>query len=116
VNRINNDAIQRGLFRSGIPSEQAAAAGTAAQGSFASGLADILNNTEKTDIAARGDAAAQAGNLLGMNRSWDQYTTQRTDQQNAQNAANSRNEAAHQFTYIDPDTGQSYQMDDRYLS
>jgi hypothetical protein len=109
VNSINDDAIRRGMFKSGVPAEATAAAGRAAQGSFASGLADILKGAEQQDMAGRESAANQASSLLGANRSMDQYTQQRIDQERAQRAAAAAN-APKSFTYIDPDTGQSYQM------
>lgn len=111
VNRINDDAIRRGMFRSGIPSEQAAAAGTASQGAFATGLQNILQSAEQQDIAGRESAANQAGNLLGMNRQWDQYTQQRMDAERARRDANQ----PRMFQYMDPDTGQVYEMDESWF-
>jgi hypothetical protein len=105
VRRIDDDAIRRGLFRSGIPSEQAAAAGTAAQGAFSQGLADILSQAEQQDIQGRQFATGQAQQLLGANRSYDQYLQQRID------AARRRGRGGPGVqTIIDPDTGQSYEV------
>lgn len=113
VNRINEDAIRRGLFRSGIPAEAAAATGVGAQNAFAQGLIDILNKAEQQDIAGRESAAGMAGNLLGMNRSWDQYEQQRADEQAARAAANRQEDTS--FDYIDPDTGETYRLDESWF-
>jgi hypothetical protein len=113
VNRINEDAIRRGLFKSGIPAESIAATETGARGALSSGIADILSKAEQQDIAGRESAAGVAGNLLGMNRSWDQYQQQRADEQAARAAAGRTPDTS--FTYIDPDTGESYQMDESWF-
>ncbi|MGE5716721.1 MAG: hypothetical protein ACM369_08745, partial [Acidobacteriota bacterium] len=72
-NRINEDAIRRGLFRSGIPAEGIANVEAAGQGAMASGVADILNAAEAQNIQGRQAAAGTAGELLSANRSWQQY-------------------------------------------
>lgn len=113
VNRINEDAIRRGLFKSGIPSEGIAAAETGARGALSQGIADILSKAEQQDIAGRESAAGTAGNLLGMNRQWDMYEQERADRAAAQAAANRQPDTG--FTYIDPDTGESYQMDESWF-
>lgn len=106
VRRIDDDAIRRGLFRSGIPAEQTAAAGNAAQGAFSQGLADILSQAEGQDIQGRQFATGQASNLLGMNRSFD------AQMQNRIEAARRRGGGGPgTTTIIDPDTGQSYEVD-----
>ena len=108
VDRINSDAARRGIFRSGIPAELAAGAGREAQSSFARGIADVLNNAENVNISERGKAADAAGNLLGMNRSWDQMLQGRFDEAQAQQRAAAAASAAANATrtYIDPETGQ----------
>lgn len=113
VNRINEDAIRRGLFKSGIPAEGVAAAETGARGALSSGIADILSKAEQQDIAGRESAAGTAGNLLGMNRSWDQYQNQRADEAAARAAANQKQDTT--FQYQDPDTGQTYTMDQAWF-
>lgn len=113
VRRINDDAIKRGLFRSGIPAEGIAAAETGARSALSSGIADILSRAEQQDIAGRESAAGTAGNLLGMNRSWDQYEQQRADEQAARAAANRQEDTS--FVYIDPDTGEQFTMDESWF-
>lgn len=113
TNRINEDSIRRGLFKSGIPAESIAATETGARGALSSGISDILGRAEQQDIAGRESAAGTAGNLLGMNRSWDQYSQQRSDEQAARAAANRKEDTG--FTYVDPDTGQEYQMDESWF-
>lgn len=113
VNRINEDAIRRGLFRSGIPAESIAATETGAQSALQSGIADILSSAEQQDIAAKESAGGMAGNLLSENRQWDMYQQQRADEQAARAAANRPEDTS--FMYIDPDTGESYQMDSTWF-
>lgn len=108
---INSDAIARGLFKSGIPAESAANLEGQSQGAISRGVADVLNNAENVNIQGRQAAAGTAGNLLGMNREWDQYTQQRSDAAAARAAAN----APRTFQYIDPDTGQSYELDESWF-
>ena len=105
VNRIDDDAIRRGLFKSGIPSEQTAAAGNAAQGAFSQGLADILSQAENQDIQGKQFATSQGLGLLGQNRAFDSEMMSRAD------AARSRGGGQPGTrTIIDPDTGQSYEV------
>jgi hypothetical protein len=111
INRVNQDAVGRGLYRSGIPAESVANIEGQSQSAIASGVADILNNAENTNIQGRQSAAGTAGNLLASNREWDQYAQQRADAEKARAAAG----APKMFTYIDPDTGQAYQMDESWL-
>ena len=109
--RINDDAIRRGLYKSGIPAEGIANVEAAGQGAMASGISDILNSAEAQNIQGRQAAAGTAGDLLGANRSWTQYQ----DQKAAADAARRAAGAAKTFEYIDPDTGQSYQMDESWF-
>ena len=111
TNAINDDAVRRGLFRSGIPAEGIANVQGQAQGAMARGVADILNNAENQNIQGRQNAAGVASNVLGMNRSWEQYNNERSDAAAARNAAGQ----PQMFTYIDPDTGQSYEMDESWF-
>ena len=111
VRRIDDDAIRRGLFKSGIPAEQAAAAGTAAQGALSSGIADILSKAEQQDIAGRESAAGTAGNLLNANRSWDEQELARQEAARARAAAG----APRTFEYIDPDTGEAFTLDESWF-
>jgi hypothetical protein len=111
-NRINEDAIRRGLYRSGIPAEGIANVEAAGQGAMASGIADILNAAEQQNIQGRQAAAGTAGNLLSANRSWQQYL----DQKAAADAARAGANQPSTFTYIDPETGQSYEMDESWFS
>lgn len=103
VNRVNEDAIGRGLFRSGIASDQAAAAGRSAQGAFASGLQDILQNAEQQNMQARQGAAQGLQGLLESNRGYDQYQQQRADSMRGGGGGGPQT-----FRYIDPDTGEDY--------
>ena len=109
--RINDDAVRRGLYRSGIPAESIAGVEGEAQGAMARGVADILNNAENQNIQGRQNAAGVASNVLGMNRSWEQYNNERSDAAAARAAAG----RPQTFTYIDPDTGQSYEMDESWF-
>jgi len=111
TNQINDDAVRRGLYRSGIPAESIANVQGQAQGAMARGVADILNSAENQNIQGRQNAAGVASNLLGMNRAQSQYEQQRADAAAARNAAN----APQMFTYVDPDTGQSYEMDESWF-
>jgi len=109
--RVNEDAIRRGLFRSGIPAEGIANVEAAGQGAMASGISDILNAAEAQNIQGRQAAAGTAGDLLSANRSWQQYQDQKAAAEAARRAAG----APQTFTYIDPDTGASYQMDESWF-
>ena len=111
TNRINDDAIRRGLYKSGIPAEGIANVEAAGQGAMASGVSDILNSAEAQNIQGRQAAAGTAGDLLGANRSWTQYQ----DQKAAADAARRAAGAAKTFDYVDPDTGQVYQMDESWF-
>jgi hypothetical protein len=113
VQRSDEDLVRRGLFKSGLGAEQAQAIGTGSQNVLSQGIADILSKAEQQDIAGRESAAGTAGNLLGMNREWDQYQQGRADDQAARAAANRTEDTS--FTYEDPDTGQSYQMDESWF-
>lgn len=108
--RIDDDAIRRGLFRSGIPAELRQAAGTSADSAFAQGLADILSQAEGQDIQGRQFATGAATNLLGMNRSFDQSLQSRIDA-----ARRAGGGGPGTTTIIDPDTGQSYEVDQSLL-
>lgn len=109
--RINDDAIRRGLYKSGIPAEGIANVEAAGQGAMASGVSDILNSAEAQNIQGRQAAAGTAGDLLSANRSWTQYQDQKAAAEAARRAAN----APQTFDYIDPDTGQVYQMDESWF-
>jgi hypothetical protein len=111
--RIDDDAIRRGVFRSGIPSEQRAAAGTAAQGAFAKGLADILGGAEDRNAQVRSNSAGMAQSLLGMNRDWDAQEMARQEAAAARAAANKPST----FMYIDPDdpTQTPIEMDESWF-
>jgi hypothetical protein len=111
TNRINEDAVRRGLYRSGIPAEGIANVEAGAQGAIASGVADILNSAENQNIQGRQHAAGVASNVLGMNREQSNWETQRADAAAARAAAG----RPQTFTYIDPDTGQSYEMDESWF-
>jgi hypothetical protein len=111
TNRINEDAIRRGLYKSGIPAEGIANVEAAGQGAMASGVSDILNSAEAQNIQGRQAAAGTAGDLLGANRSWTKYQ----DQKAAADAARRAAGAAKTFDYVDPDTGQVYQMDESWF-
>jgi hypothetical protein len=111
VNRVNDDAIRRGMFKAGTTADRASAAGGYATGAFAKGLADILNGADQRDLAAREMAATQSANLLGMNRQWDATEQQRIDAEKARAAA----AAPKTFQYQDPDTGQVYTMDESWF-
>ena len=113
VRRIDDDAIKRGLFQSGIPSELAGAAETAAQGSFAAGLADILNQAEQQDIQGRQFATQSGLNLLGMNRAYDEAAQARADAMAARGGGGGGGDEM--VTIIDPDTGQAYELPSSYL-
>lgn len=108
---INDDAVRRGLFRSGIPAESIANLRAGSQGAIASGVADILNSAEAQNIQGKQAAAGTGTSLLGMNRDWEQYQNQRADAAAARAAAG----RPQTFTYIDPDTGQSYELDEAWF-
>jgi len=111
TNQINDDAVRRGLYRSGIPAEGIANVQGQAQGAMARGVADILNNAENQNIQGRQNAAGVASNVLGMNRSWEQYNNERSDAAAARAAAG----RPRMFTYIDPETGQATEMDESWF-
>jgi len=104
ANQITDDAIRRGMFRGGDTGARMDAASRTAQGAFATGLGNILQGAEQQDIAARQGAAGELSNLLGMNRAQDQYAQQRADAMRGGGGSPST------FTYIDPDTGESYDI------
>ena len=108
--RIDDDAIRRGLFRSGVPMEARAAANTSADSAFSQGLADILSQAEGQDIQGRQFATGAATNLLGMNRSFDQTLQSRIDA-----ARRAGGGGPGTTTIVDPDTGQSYEVDQSLL-
>lgn len=111
TNQINDDAVRRGLFRSGIPAESIANVQGQAQGAMARGVADVLNAAEQQNIQGRQNAAGVASNLLGLNRDWERWQTERADQQRARAAAN----APRTFRYQDPDTLEWYDMDESWF-
>jgi hypothetical protein len=94
------------LFRSGIPAAQQQALQTSSSNAFSQGLADILSKAEEQDIQGRQFATGAAGNLLGMNRSYDQYLQQQINQARGRGGGGPGT-----TTIIDPDTGQSYEID-----
>ena len=108
--RINDDAIRRGVFQSGIPGAGISAANTSADNAFATGLADILSQAENQDIQGRQFATGAGTNLLGMNRSFDQMMQNRIDA-----ARRSGGGGPGTTTIIDPDTGQSYEVEESLL-
>jgi hypothetical protein len=111
TNAINDDAVRRGLFKSGIPAEGIANVQGQAQGAMARGLADILNSAESQNIQGRQNAGSLATNLLGMNREQSNYEQQRADAAAARAAAN----APKTFDWVDPETGQVFQMDESWF-
>ncbi len=105
--RIDSDAIRRGLFRSGIPAELQTATNNAAQGAFATGLADILGQGEQQDIQGRQFATTAGSSLLGQNRSFDEVRRSEAE------AARGRGRGGPgTSTIIDPDTGESFEVND----
>lgn len=108
---INDDAVRRGLFRSGIPAESIAGLRGKSQGAIASGVADILNSAEAQNIQGKQAAAGTGSDLLGQNRSWEQWQTQRADAQAARNAANQPDT----WEYLDPETGQQVTIDNSWF-
>ena len=108
---INDDAVRRGLFRSGIPAESIAGLRGKSQGAIASGVADILNSAEAQNIQGKQAAAGVGSDLLGQNRNWEQYLNQRSDAAAARAAANQ----PRTFQYTDPDTGQTYEMNEDWF-
>ena len=108
--RINDDAIRRGVFQSGIPGAGISAANTSADSAFATGLADILSQAENQDIQGRQFATGAGTNLLGMNRSFDQTLQNRIDA-----ARRSGGGGPGTTTIIDPDTGQAYEVEQSLL-
>lgn len=108
---INDDAVRRGIFRSGIPAEAITNLRGQSQGAIASGVADILNSAEAQNIQGKQAAAGTGTNLLGMNRDWEQYQTNLAEQRAARAAAG----APKTFEFVDPDTGQVYTMDESWF-
>ena len=100
------------MFKSGIPAEGIAAGQVGANNALSSGIADILSNAEKQDIAGRESAAGVAGNLLSSNRSWDQRQTQRADEQAARNSGGPGDTG---FDYVDPETGEVTRLDEQWF-
>lgn len=108
---INDDAVRRGLFRSGIPAESIAGLRGKSQGAIASGVADILNSAEAQNIQGKQAAAGSGAQLLGMNRDWEQYQTNLAEQRAARAAAGKPST----WDYIDPETGQQVTIDDSWF-
>jgi hypothetical protein len=108
---INDDAVRRGLYKSGIPAESIAGLRGKSQGAIASGVADILNSAEAQNIQGKQNAAGVGANLLGMNRDWERYSNERADAAAAR-AAGGRPST---FQYTDPDTGQTYEMNEDWF-
>ena len=113
VNRVNEDAIRRGLYRSGIPAEGIANVEAAGQGAMASGISDILNAAEAQNIQGRQAAAGTAGELLSANRSWQQYQAQKAAADAARAAGNAEPDT---IPWTDPETGETVQLDPRWLT
>jgi len=111
TNQINDDAVRRGLFRSGIPAEGIANVQGQAQGAMARGVSDILNNAENQNIQGRQNAAGVASKVLGMNRSWEQYQNERSDAAAARAGAGKPST----FEYWDPETNQQYTLDESWF-
>lgn len=108
---INDDAVRRGLYRSGIPAESIAGLRGKSQGAIASGVADILNSAEAQNIQGKQAAAGTGSNLLGMNRDWEQYQNQRADAAAARAAANQPDT----WDYIDPESGERVTIDNSWF-
>lgn len=107
---INDDAVRRGLFRSGIPAESIAGLRGKSQGAIASGVADILNSAEAQNIQGRQNAAGLGANLLGQNRDWERYQNERADA-----AARNKGGGPSTWDYIDPETGERTTIDDSWF-
>jgi hypothetical protein len=108
---INDDAVRRGIFKSGIPAESIADLRASSQGAISSGVADILNSAEAQNIQGKQAAAGTGSDLLAANRGWEQYQTNLAEQRAARAAAG----AAKTFQWVDPDTGQEYTMDESWF-
>jgi hypothetical protein len=113
TNAINDDAVRRGLFKSGIPAESIAGVQGQAQSAMARGLADVLNSAESQNIQGRQQASGVASNLLGMNREQSRYEQQRADAAAARAAAN----APKTFLWYDPDNpdAEPVEMDESWF-
>ena len=108
---INDDAVRRGLFRSGIPAESIANLRGQSQGAIASGVADILNSAEAQNIQGKQNAAGTGSDLLSQNRNWEQYQNQRADAAAARAAANQPDT----WDYIDPESGERVTVDNSWF-
>ena len=108
---INDDAVRRGLFRSGIPAESIAGLRGKSQGAIASGVADILNSAEAQNIQGKQAAAGTGSDLLSANRSWEQYQTNLAEQRAARAAANQPDT----WDYIDPESGERVTVDNSWF-
>ena len=111
--RVNEDAIRRGLYKSGIPAEGIANVEAAGQGAMASGISDILNAAEAQNIQGRQAAAGTAGDLLSANRSWQQYLDQKAAADAARRAGSGGPEM---IPWTDPETGETIQLSPEWLS
>jgi hypothetical protein len=113
-NRLRDQLAGRGMLGGGASGAYAGGLADIETGGLSSmsrGLADILNSAEQQNIQGRQSAAGTATNLLGMNREESRYQQQRADAAAARAAAG----APQTFTYIDPDTGQSYELDESWF-
>lgn len=115
--QIDDDAVRRGLFRSGIPAESYANVLGQSKGAIARGVADILNSAEAQNIQGKQQAGSQALSLLGGNRDWQSYWQNRQDdlQREADARAGRGGGGPTTFEYIDPDTGQQYTLDESWF-
>ena len=100
---INQDATRRGIFKSSIPANSIAAAERGAGSDYTKAVADIMNKTGENDAAAKAGAAGLGMQLLQS----DREDAARQNALAAQSAAANRNKS---FTYIDPDTGESFEL------
>lgn len=115
--RLQDSLIGRGMGDSGMLQEGLGQIESGRMSSFAKGIADVLNSAENQNIQGRQTATGQALSLLGGNRDWQQYWQNRQDnlQQQADARAAAGGGGPKTFEYIDPDTGQSYTMDESWF-
>ncbi len=102
INAGNEDLAQRGLYRSGLGARMAADASRGAGASYTQAVADTMNQKAAADQAARESAFQGALNFY--------QTKTGNELQRAQMNRGGGGGGPKTFQYMDPDTGQSYDL------
>jgi len=105
----NEDLIRAGNFRGGIRARMAGDAARASGSAYTGAVSQILNRQAESQEDARLAAAGTGTNLAGIQFQRQQAEADRAERE-AERKSKHRGGGPSTFTYIDPDTGDSYQL------